>query len=336
MDLVELAGRHLVARRRVAAAAVLGAVREWRTLDSRDLTGSWAQLAPRLLAVVSAGQTASAASAQAYTERSAALQGARPEPAGAVVAQAFAGYASDGRDLASLLYLPVIDSKEAIASGASTSEAMAVGERKLRMLVDTEVADAGRAADGVGITADRALSGYVRMISGGACGRCAVLAGVRYAYNKGFQRHPHCHCTHVPVAGRGRHRPKVPTLNPRVYFDSLTAAQQNRAFTVHGAQAIRDGADIRQVVNARRGVATTGSWVENGVTHRGRLARTGTGQQVTTTSFGTSRRSLAGRRLREAGARGQQVRRLTPEAIYRLASTRDEAIQLLYRHGYIV
>ncbi|MEV7358197.1 hypothetical protein [Kitasatospora sp. NPDC091276] len=333
MDLADLAERHLVARRRAAAATVLGAVREWRQIDIRDLTASWSQLSPRLLAVVSAGQTAAAAAAQAYTDRATTLQGAQPEPAGTIAASAFSRHASDGRDLASLLYLPVIDTKEAITSGASTTEALGVGERKLRMLVDTEVADAGRAADSVGITANRALTGYIRTVSGGACGRCALLAGTRYAYNAGFQRHPHCHCTHVPIAGRGRHA--AATLDPRAYFNSLTRAQQDKAFTVHGAQAIREGADIGQVVTARRGVSTVGSWTQDGVTHRGRLAHTGT-TRVSTTSFGTSRRSLAGRRLREAGARGPQVRRLTPEAIYRLASTRDEAIQLLFRHGYIV
>lgn len=332
---MQLAERHLVGRRRTAAAAVLGAVREWRQLDSRNLTESWALLSPRMLAVVSAGQTAAASGAEAYTQRATVMQGVRPEPAGAIAASAFAGYASDGRDLASLLYLPVIDTKEAIASGASTSDALNIGERTLRMLVDTEVADAGRAADGVGITANRALTGYIRTISGGACGRCALLAGARYAYNTGFQRHPHCHCTHVPIVGRGHHGRPPATLDPKAYFNSLTRAQQNKAFTVGGARAIRDGADIGQVVNARRGVSTVGSWVESGVTHRGRLASSGTGS-VSTTSIGTSRRSLAGRRLREAGARGRQVRRLTPEAIYRLASTRDEAIQLLYRHGYIV
>ncbi|PJN24054.1 hypothetical protein [Kitasatospora sp. CB02891] len=331
MDLAELAERHLVARRRTAAAAVLGAVREWRRLDSRDLTESWAQSAPRLLAVVTAGQTAAAATAQAYTDRATVLQDVRPEPTGTVSAAAFAGYASDGRDLAGLLYLPVIDTKQAIASGSSLPEALGLGERSLRMLVDTQVADAGRAADGVGITANRALTGYVRTISGGACGRCALLAGTRYAYNTGFQRHPHCHCTHVPVASRSKGPPAA--VNPRTYFDSLTPAQQDKAFTVHGARAIRDGADISQVVNARRGISTAGSWVANGVTHRGRIDRTGT---VTTTTFGTSRRSLAGRRLRETGAGGRQVRRLTPEAIYRLASTRDETIRLLFQHGYIV
>ncbi|MCG6499454.1 hypothetical protein [Kitasatospora sp. A2-31] len=341
MDVMELAERHLVARRRTAAAAVLGAVREWRQLDPRDLSASWAMNSPRLLAVVSAGQTAAAATAQAYTDRATRLQGVQPEPAGTIAAASFAGFASDGRDLASLLYLPVIDTKEAIADGASLAEALAIGERKLRMLVDTEVADAGRSADGVGVTANRAVRGYVRMISGGACGRCAVLAGKEYGFNRGFQRHPHCHCTHVPIGNRTNFRGR--TLDARDYFNSLSPAAQNRAFTVAGARAIRDGADITSVVNARRGITTTGSWVRDDVTHRGSVVRTGMlGQQLTITTDSSTRRGMAAQRLRnldkdKARGRGaRHVRRLTPEAIYKLAGTdRTEAIRLLHRFGYL-
>ncbi|MFG3050331.1 hypothetical protein ACGFZP_05155 [Kitasatospora sp. NPDC048239] len=339
MDVMELAALHLAARRRTAAAAVLGAVREWRTLDADDLTGSWEAAMPRLQAVLSAGQLVAAGAAQAYTDTALAAQGVPAAPS-RIDPAAFARTAVDGRSLVSLLYLPVIDTEQALAEGASTQEAFGVGERKLRMLVDTEVADAGRAADGVGITANRRSRGYVRMISGGACGRCALLAGKEYAFNRGFQRHPHCHCTHVPIGGRTGFRGR--TLNARDYFDSLTPAQQSRAFTVAGARAIRDGADITAVVNARRGVTTIGSWVRDDVTHRGRVVRMGTpGRQVTTTTEGTTRRGLAARRLRDLDAdkaRGRgarRVNRLTPEAIYRLASDRDDAIRLLHRFGYL-
>ncbi|MGW6913718.1 VG15 protein [Kitasatospora sp. NPDC054939] len=316
---MELAERHLVARRRTAAAAVLGAVREWRGLDERDLSGSWAEASPRLLAVVSAGQLASAGTAQAYTDTATALQGVEPLPAGTINPRAFAGIAADGRALSSLLYLPVIDTKRAIADGAGLREALAVGERKLRTIVDTEVADAGRAADGVGVTAGRSLRGYVRMISGGACGRCAVLAGREYAFNRGFQRHPHCHCVHVPIGKRTHFRGRA--LDSRDYFNSLTPKQQDRAFTVAGARAIRDGADVAQVVNARRG-----------------LYRVGSGDRtLLATREGMTRRGLARRRLNQLAAEGRAPARarLTPDAIYQLASDRDDAIRLLHRYGYL-
>jgi hypothetical protein len=319
VDVLELAARHVVTRRRTAAATVLGSVREWRTLDPRDLTASWRVLLPRLMAIVSAGQLAAARSAQPYTDAAVLAQGTAPDKAGTVNAGAFAGVAADGRDLASLLYLPVIDTKEAIGSGSSLTEALAIGERKLRMLVDTEVADAGRAADGVGITADRSLYGYVRVVSGGACGRCAILAGKEYAFNRGFQRHPHCHCQHVPISRMGGLRGR--TLDARDYFSSLSAAEQNRAFTVAGARAIRDGADISAVVNARRGMYAVGR-------PSGRLLAT---------HEGMTRRGLAYKRLKalEAAGRAPASVRLMPEAIYRIASSREEAIRLLHRYGYL-
>lgn len=88
--------------------------------------------------------------------------------------------------------------------------------------------------------------------------------------------------------------------DPRAYFESLTAAEQDRAFTKAGAEAIRAGADIAQVVNARSGIYTAG------------------GRQFTT-----------------VGARRRRPR-LMPEQILReAAGDRDEAVRLLKLHGYL-
>jgi len=93
---------------------------------------------------------------------------------------------------------------------------------------------------------------------------------------------------------------------------------ENCAFTVAGAQAIRDGADIFQVVNARRGMSTVTTF----------------GRQLSTTTEGVTRRGFAGQRMRAAGVSSPV--RLTPQAIYELASDRAEAIRLLYRFGYLL
>ena len=95
------------------------------------------------------------------------------------------------------------------------------------------------------------------------------------------------------------------TTDPRGYFDSLSKAEQDRHFTKAGAEAIREGADIGRVVNARRGMDVAG----------GRATRA---RRRTTTE-------LAGRR-----------QRLTPEGIYDIATDRDEAIRLLRRHRYLI
>jgi hypothetical protein len=332
VTVLTLAAEHAVARRRTAAATVLSTVREWRGMTPADLSTSWTRAGPRITAIVTAGQRAAAGTASDYISAAVSAQDRAPDPAGAIDPGAFAGIAADGRDLASLLTLPLITTKQAIGAGASPAEALARGERLLRMLADTEVADAGRAADGAAITADRTVTTYVRVVSGSACGRCAVLAGRTYRAMQAFRRHPHCHCQHVPsVRGVAPH-----LTDPRSFFDHLSAAQQDRSFTVAGAQAIRDGADIGQVVNARRGMNVIGSWSSGGVTHRGTVAGSDLfGHQLATTNEGITRRGLYAQRAKLAGS-PKAPARLTPEAIYRIASDREDAVRLLYRYGYLL
>lgn len=110
-----------------------------------------------------------------------------------------------------------------------------------------------------------------------------------------------CDCRHIPATeSTARHL----TTDPRAYFDSLDAAQQERIFTKAGAQAIRDGADAAQVVNARRGMTT---------------AQVG-GERVLATRAGATRGRI----------------RLMPETIMQIAGgNRREAIRLLRLHGYL-
>src|SRR5688500_1052764 len=60
-----------------------------------------------------------------------------------------------------------------------------------------------------------------------------------------------CDCVHIPVAEDTSDDLRT---NPRAYFDSLSVAEQDKAFTKAGAEAIREGADMNQVINARRGM----------------------------------------------------------------------------------
>lgn len=135
----------------------------------------------------------------------------------------------------------------------------------------------------------------------------------------------------------------------------MSQAEQNRIFTRAGARAIRDGADMNQIVNARRGAAGLSvpgrltaeeQRMLRGGRDRGRLTRQPVyGQEVFTTTEGTTRRGLAGRRLgawsedatRRRGARYRSARtpRLMPESIYELAEDREDAVRLLRRFGYI-
>ena len=316
MDTWTIARAHTATRRKVAAAATGVAERAWHGLDPANLAVSWTLAKPRILAATAGGQRTAAAGASDYIAAVMAAEGLAPAPTPQVDPDAFAGTTADGRNLATLLQLPIATVFQRLGTGMPVDEALDLGGGLLALLVDGEVADAGRGADSVAMAVDKRVEGYIRVVSAGACGRCAILAGRWYRWNAAFSRHPHCHCQQVPATDAGAVREHL--TSPHAYFDSLSRAEQDRAFTVAGAQAIRDGADIFQVVNARRGMATA----------------TVFGRSLSTTTEGVTRRGLAGRRMRSAGVKSPV--RLTPQAIYELAADRDEAIRLLYRFGYFI
>lgn len=348
----DVAQAHYTEQVAVEEQAAAAAQTLWSRVVPAAIAESWAALLPTLLSVVSAAQVVAAGGAGAYLLDLAEAFGLRPRPAGKVNPTAFAG-ASDGRPLDSLLYQPAIRALSTIQAGATTDRALTTGAAELDMIVRTQVADAGRTADGVALTSHREFGGYGRMLVPPSCSRCVILAGRIYKWNAGFERHPRCDCRHIPVpedAGADL------TTDPRAYFDSLSEAEQDKVFTKAGAQAIRDGADIGQVVNARRGahgltpagarITAEEAQLLRGGRRRGHLERTDVfGRQLFVTSDGVTVRGAAGVRLgaRETGRRraGQRYRsarapRLMPESIYEIAGDdRDEAIRLLRRFGYI-
>jgi hypothetical protein len=298
MTVPDLAHRHRLRRRELALILETEGVRAWGRLDPRRLD-DWSPSA--LMVALAGAQLAAARQADQYVAAALEEQGITIAAEGAVVARGFAGRASDGRRLDTLLQRPVVAAKLAIAKGATIPRAMATGQATLGMILRTQVADAGRVADGVAIAA-RPKTGYVRMLVGKTCPRCTILAGKFYRYSQGFQRHPRCDCFHLPAQGSAA---RDLVTDPKDVFNSLARDEQDRSYGKAGAQAIRDGADMNQVVNARRGMTAAG-----------------------TTAEGTTRRGLANRPLS-----GRE--RLMPERIYQVASDRDEVLSLLRRHGYL-
>lgn len=332
MTAAELAQAYYVAQARQQRRTSDRVQALWRELDRRDLTGSWeSMVGPEIVRAVALGQAAAASGSDEYVAAVAAADGGRVDPAGRVLVSGFSGRAADGRPLESLLYLPVITTKEAIGAGLEETEAMLRGLTQLLKMAASEVADAGRQATGVSITASRTINGYIRVVNPPACGRCLILAGKEFGWNSGFQRHPRCDCVHMParLIKRGRHHPGA--FDAKVYFRGLSTAEQNRIFTIAGAQAIRDGASISSVVNARRGMYTTTAYGQRVSATREGITRRG--------SFYRSERAQAIARGRvPASGRGFRLRtpRLLPEEIYRLsAGDREAAIRMLRRFGYI-
>jgi hypothetical protein len=292
---LDVAAAHARRRARLAERLRREAKRAWARVDRRSISASWAGQLPRLLLLLTDAQHVAAAAADDYLDAVLTVQN-MPAAGPRVSPAAFAGIASDGRDLASLLAQPGIVAKTALAGGENIDRAMAAGSALAQLAAHTQVADAGRTADQVALVA-RPNVGYVRMVVGKTCARCLILAGRTYRWNTGFRRHPKCDCIHIPAAESTAGDLRT---NPRAAFDAMDTAEQDRVFGKAGAAAIRDGADMAKVVNARRGMQTAAD---------GRLYTT----------------EAAGRRPR-----------LMPEQIYREArGDRAEAVRLLRLHGYL-
>lgn len=301
MTSLDLARRHYAARARLALDTRAEGRRLWARVEPRFLEESWLIQLTRMFVTLAEAQLSAARQAEQYAIGVLQAQGYDGAASGRVVAEALSAVASDGRPLERLLLGPVFAAKAAIGKGATLDQALAVGQIRLDLITRTQVADAGRVADGIAVAARPKVS-WTRMVVGDSCPRCIILAGRVYRYSQGFERHPQCDCVHIPTA---EDTGDDFTTDPRLAFEQGRVKGLSEA----DEQAIRDGADMAQVVNAHKGMYVAGAR---------KLTRAG-----------TTRRGLAGRRL--AGRA-----RLMPEQIYREATSREEAVKLLRQHGFIV
>lgn len=301
----EVAVEHQRRQRSVILAVVAAILGLWRRINRDRLTESWqAGVGPSIVETMTRAQVSAAALVPAYLRDLAEAQRIAP-PELEVVPEAFGDVASDGRPLETLMYQPIIAFKRLLADGVPIEEAMRRATAHMSMIASTQAADAGRAAVGAGAAANRQWTRYVRVVNLPACSRCIILAGRAYSHSTGFQRHPNCDCDMMPVTSDD-----VSIPSPQDLFEQMSAEEQDRRFGKAGAEAVRLGADLGQVVNARRGMQTAGA------------------RLVTTT--GTSRRGSAGGRL-------QGRVRLMPESILAEAGDdRDLAVELLQQYGYLI
>lgn len=329
----EVALAYYVRQQRIVRRAADAAQKAWRLLDLGRLDESWQYaVSAGLVGSMTAGQGEAAAHSDAYLAAVMAADGLTSDPSGRVDPVAFAGVAADGRPLKSLVYESVLEAKWLVEEvGAAEVDAMIGGLERLLRAVSTEVADAGRTATGAAIAGNRTINGYLRVVNPPACARCIILAGKEYGWNAGFQRHPKCDCVHMPakLIKRSRHHPGA--FDSQAYFKGLSPAEQNRIFTNKGAQAIRDGANISSVVNARRGMYTADVYGRSVRATRDSATRRGAW-------FRAERQRAIQRGLIPQSGRGFRLTspRLRPEEIYRLAAgDRSQAIAMLHRFGYM-
>ena len=287
-------------------------------MDPLRVRDSWNRTNADFLTLFATLQTRAASDAMDSSTLMLAEQGDYVRPDGIANPLAFGtGFAPSGIDLESYFDIPVTRTLSAIKSGMGESDAMTAGRATLRQMAMQAIEDTSISAMGVSIT-QRAGVGYVRVESPDCCPRCAILAGKYFRHSQNFLRHPKCHGTTIPCKGRDKAEKQGWITDPMDRFNRMSEAEQDELFGHADAQAIRDGADIYQVVNAHRGMRPVG---------RGNISMT--------TSEGTSRYGWS-RMIRKYEYGQKQRRRLTPEGIYSFNLPREQTIELLKREGYIL
>lgn len=301
---------HYVRVQDYQAEALRITLRAWRDVNSGAISESWELMLPAVTGAVTSAQISAAESALIADGDMAVATGQYRLPTGFVDPEAVAGVASDGGDLASALYSPVITAKQQIAQGAPAPAALRAMKGEFEKIVSSLVADSGRQAAVAGNPL-RFDGGYTRMLNPPSCKRCVILAGRWYRWNTGFQRHPRCDCVHIGVKSREWAADEGFIGDPYEYLSGLSDAEQDRFLGSGNAQAVRDGADIFQVVNA-----TTKRTREGGPLSLDGLS----------TTYSTGRRGIY-----RGGVR------LTPDGIYaQAAGDRAKALRMLEQYGYVL
>ena len=249
--------------------------------------------------------------------------GWQDSPIGMLNPDGFAGFMPDGDPLEMIPRAVAKRVRERLALYEDPTPqqrrlAWEAGGQLLATITQTALIDTQRMAKSVaGLMRPKTL--YVRVANLPCCARCAVLAGKRGYWDKPFMRHPGCDCTQIAVPADDSIRFEGPGFDVEAYWDSLSAADQDKVFTKSGAAAIREGADINQVVNSRLGMSAAGSsFTTVGTTSRSKTMRY---------NYGRPTGSAKGLR---------RVERLSvPEIIERTQGDHQRRVELLYQHGYI-
>ena len=331
----------------LTALAVRAARRAWGQVDTAAISESWEEPSQALGAVLTRLQSEAALDGARSVPAALADQGFEVEPEYAVKPRAVGGFAGAGYAPTDVFESAPVVAKTRIAQGWPVAAAMAAGGAMLSGITQTAMADAGRQGQMLAIHS-RPKVGYVRMLNPPSCSRCAILAGTASG-REPFARHPRCDCRAIPglegweqdlTMDTGEYFASLPSAADLAdRYPDLTVAQrrerglysQEDAFTKYGAQAIRDGADVNQVVNARRGMK--------------QIQQPGSTRWLVTSAGTASRRGRAARAMDAAGLSVRSAdnvmrfrltrQRLMPETIYQIASSPEETRKLLRMYGYI-
>lgn len=280
-----------------------------RTVEPNRARASWAERVPSLVKYVAARQDDVALVSAVSASQILAAQNTYIPSNGMLNTRMFSASVFGDKALRNVLHAPGVEYERAINAGATPFQAEKKARDSIDRLLRTITADTARGAMGTAVTVREGV-GYVRLVSLPACPHCLILAGRFYRWNTGFQRHPRCDCKHVPTTAKDFAQAKSLGLgsDPYEVFNALSEAEQDALLGRGSAQAVRDGADIFQVVNSRR--SRKGDFTLEGLGKHGHARRVSPG-------------------LVRYG-------RLTPEAIYARAESREQAVRWLKKAGYIL
>lgn len=330
------------ARSDVIRELVVWVARMWPPDKPMDPAVWFQRYAEAYADAVTAAQLEVALLAVESVDHSVALQrGERHPVVGEVNPAGLASVDGAGRPVMGLAYASAGVVGGAVAgateAGGNATVALAEAWRSAALMLvqatQTAVSDTSRTAKSLAMVSQRV--GWIRVLTPPSCARCVVLAGKFHRHaTADFDRHPGCDCTQMPYD----YDVKDPRFSGLVfdaneYVRGLSAADQDRLLGKVNAQAVRDGADVTQVINARRGMTTVRD-------------RFGARTQVTTE--GTTKRGWASRYLRatynsklvkQPGSRYRRTNRprLMPAEIYRMAGNdQDMVLSLLHKNGYLM
>ena len=167
--------------------------RLWPALDWARLDSTYPAFALQVAKLVQANRQTSAGLAAAYLRAFRKAQGV-PGEAKAVFAQPLVV----DQFTTSLRVTSVVAAKKAAAEGVAAEVAMQNALTQTSGSMARLVLDAGRTTVTQTLAADSAARGYRRVLGGGGCDFCQMLAGRGAVYSADtadFQSHDHCGCT---------------------------------------------------------------------------------------------------------------------------------------------
>ncbi len=229
----------------VTAARVARLAGSRWNLEPSDFDGSYNNWLEVVVPVVTAAQRSNEKLTAAYLNafiRSETGVGARLKPIESV-----AGTSRNGQPLREAWESPPIRAKQVMASGGTVEQASAEARTAALRWADVDTYYGARSVMTGLLVAAAAITGYVRVAGGNACGACLGAAdGTVLSTDEVFEYHANCDCVAEPVLIDDPGTVTRPT--GQEIFNELPEAEQNRRLGETAAEAVRGGLPLKALV----------------------------------------------------------------------------------------